>query len=571
MSKGTSAMVAWTFDNRSTDLSGTADLDQTRTHNAANEITDLSGTANDLTHDAAGNMTADSSNTYIYDAWNRLVEVRDRGDDSLIAEYEYDGQKRRIEKTVNSSTDDYFYNSGWQLVETRTADDADPAEQYVWDLRYVDAPVLRFQDTNTDGTVDNTLYYTNDANFNVTALVDESGTVVERYAYSPYGERTVLDADWSADADGLSDVDNVLGHQGLHLDTESALYYNRNRYYSPTLGRFITRDPLGYIDGMSVYEYVGSSAVNTADPEGLHPRDRDPMTSLLIYLQSEAAKLGAPSGNSNSFETFVYEEYLKCYCEATTASEKAKEAEKAIGEMSEAGEGRVWKHGYKQDASKLRQGMIEDYDDWHSPDRNKAGQVYWASSLFLGNPNGRLPMTVESADGEVEWFKDVVWNGPNMSQIMHFGAGIAMAGLPEGLHQWLNIWYETDKAPEGWEFMGLDAINDVIAVEAGGAFGRALSECTVTCGDGFVDLDPYLRKGRQFANRHITVNRINQFLKSRANCASIAATTKQGKESILFWQNPVASQRRAGQTAATIAASVEGKWAIELYRLAMYP
>ena len=64
MSKGTSAMVAWTFDNRSTDLSGTAELDQTRTHNAANEITDLSGTANDPTHDASGNMTADSSNTY---------------------------------------------------------------------------------------------------------------------------------------------------------------------------------------------------------------------------------------------------------------------------------------------------------------------------------------------------------------------------------------------------------------------------------------------------------------------------------------------------------------------------
>jgi RHS repeat-associated protein len=279
MSKGTSAMVAWTFDNRSTDLSGTAELDQTRSHNAANEITDLSGTANDPTHYAAGNMTADSSNTYIYDAWNRLVEAHDRGDDSLIATYEYDGQKRRVEKTVDSSTDDYFYNSdlglrslggaGWQLLETRTDDDVDPSEQYVWDLRYVDAPVLRFQDTNTDGTVDNTLDYTNDANFNVTALVDESGTVVERYAYDPYGQVTVLDADWSTDADGVSDVDNTLGHQGLHLDTESALYYNRNRYYSPSLGRFTTRDPLGYVDGMNGYQYCHSASISGVDPSGL--------------------------------------------------------------------------------------------------------------------------------------------------------------------------------------------------------------------------------------------------------------------------------------------------------------
>jgi RHS repeat-associated protein len=275
-------MVAWTFDNRSTDLSGTAELDQARTHNAANEITDLSGTANDPTHDASGNMTADSSNTYIYDAWNRLVEVRDRATDALIATYECDGQKRRIEKTVDSSTDDYFYNSdlglrslggaGWQLLETRTDDDVDPSEQYVWDLRYVDAPVLRFQDTDTDGTIDDTLYYTNDANFNVTALVDESGNVVERYAYSPYGERTVLDADFSADANGVSDVNNALGHQGLHLDTESALYYNRNRYYSPSLGRFITRDPLGYVDGMSVYEYVGSSPRVYVDAMGYESR-----------------------------------------------------------------------------------------------------------------------------------------------------------------------------------------------------------------------------------------------------------------------------------------------------------
>jgi len=61
---------------------GGFDLEQTRTHNAANEITDLSGTANDPTHDDAGSMTADASNTYIYDAWNRLAEVHDRGDDS---------------------------------------------------------------------------------------------------------------------------------------------------------------------------------------------------------------------------------------------------------------------------------------------------------------------------------------------------------------------------------------------------------------------------------------------------------------------------------------------------------
>jgi RHS repeat-associated protein len=140
--------------------------------------------------------------------------------------------------------------------------DGSVAYEYAWDQRYIDAPVARFD------AAGDAVYYTNDANMNVTSLVEESGTVIERYAYDPYGERTVLDADWSADADGLSDVDNVLGHQGLYLDTESALYYNRNRYYSPSLGRFITRDPLGYVDGMSVYEYVKSQAIVLTDHLG---------------------------------------------------------------------------------------------------------------------------------------------------------------------------------------------------------------------------------------------------------------------------------------------------------------
>ncbi|REK45958.1 MAG: hypothetical protein DWQ46_07750 [Planctomycetota bacterium] len=52
---------------------------------------------------------------------------------------------------------------------------------YVWDVTYVDAPIFRY-----DGT--DTYYYTSDANMNVTALVDAStGLVVERYHYDPYG------------------------------------------------------------------------------------------------------------------------------------------------------------------------------------------------------------------------------------------------------------------------------------------------------------------------------------------------------------------------------------------------
>jgi hypothetical protein len=98
----------------------------------------------------------------------------------------YDGLNRRISKTAGTDTLDYYYNENWQVLEVRKNGSANPLEQWVWDQRYIDAPVLRWHDSNTDGTVDDTLYATNDANMNVTALVDPStGSVVDRYAYDP--------------------------------------------------------------------------------------------------------------------------------------------------------------------------------------------------------------------------------------------------------------------------------------------------------------------------------------------------------------------------------------------------
>lgn len=62
------------------------------------------------------------------------------------------------------------------------------------------------------------LYVQQDANFNVTSLTDDSGVVVERYVYDPYGKQTVLEANWSVDADGQSDFAFRHGHQGGKYD-----------------------------------------------------------------------------------------------------------------------------------------------------------------------------------------------------------------------------------------------------------------------------------------------------------------------------------------------------------------
>ncbi len=147
--------------------------------------------------------------------------------------------------------------------------------QYVWDPRYIDAPVCRFRDSNADGSLDETLYYAQDANFNVTAVMDASGVVKERYTYDAYGKVTFRQNAWSlqaveGSADGAASAyDNQILFGGYRFDPESGLYHVRNRPYHPTLGAWPVRDPAGYVDGMSLYEYVGTNPATLCDPFGL--------------------------------------------------------------------------------------------------------------------------------------------------------------------------------------------------------------------------------------------------------------------------------------------------------------
>ncbi|NJL27793.1 MAG: hypothetical protein HC897_07795 [Thermoanaerobaculia bacterium] len=67
----------------------------------------------------------------------------------------------------------------------------------------------------------------------------------------------------------LETLANRLTFQGRPYDAETGLFYFRNRYYDPELGRFITPDPLGYVDGPSVYAFAGYSPFNYGDPYGL--------------------------------------------------------------------------------------------------------------------------------------------------------------------------------------------------------------------------------------------------------------------------------------------------------------
>ena len=279
----------WT--NYITKTSGTTDLNQTRYHDKANEIagnsgnpiTETTGSAwVDPAYDADGNMTTGptpgsetTTNTYVYDAWNRLVKVKDNSS-NVIATYDYNGLGWRVRKELgagssnNGDVYDYYYNFTWQVIEvdkTPSGGSSYTYKQYVWGRRYIDAPVCRFRDTNADGTLDETLYYTEDANFNVTGLVNTSGSIVERYAYSPYGNVKIYDGSWGSRSS--SSYDNDVLFAGYRLDTESGLYQVRHRMCNPSLGRWMQRDASGYVDGLSLYGFDRTNPVINADFSGL--------------------------------------------------------------------------------------------------------------------------------------------------------------------------------------------------------------------------------------------------------------------------------------------------------------
>ena len=132
----------------------------------------------------------------------------------------------------------------------------------------------------------------------VTALVDGTsgsgtfGEVVERYHYDPYGRATVHDASWTERS--ASAYDDPVQYCGYWLDAETGLHHVRNRYYHSTLGSWTSRDPLGYVDGANLYEYVGGEPIGMVDPWGLRRQAswREGWSSLGRHISSRERTIG---------------------------------------------------------------------------------------------------------------------------------------------------------------------------------------------------------------------------------------------------------------------------------------
>lgn len=267
---------------------GTWDLVQARTANTVNEITDITNSVGtawvDPAYSPAGNMaTMPRSNdptqsyTATYDAWNRLVKLAAGA--STVSEYAYDGAERRvIQKTYSggslSETRHLYYTqpSHWQVIEERVDPSSNAQRQFVRGLRFIDDCVLRDRDTTGNGTLDERLYACQDVNWNVDAIIDTTGNVQERFAYSAYGVPLFLTSGFGSRSASSYDWEYL--YCGYRYETGTGVFHVRYRVYLTPLGTWTRRDPVGYNPaGPNLYQYAISRPLSLTDPLGLSPLD----------------------------------------------------------------------------------------------------------------------------------------------------------------------------------------------------------------------------------------------------------------------------------------------------------
>ena len=230
-------------------------------------------TTSGYAYDAAGNLTDDTAHTYAYDAENKIKTV-----DGVANTFVYDGEGRRVKMYFPLGEQVRFvYGIGGQLVmEFDTATGALKRE-YV----YGSGGLLA-----TIDSADGTQYMTADRLGSLRVVTDDAGGVDARHDYKPFGQE--LQAGVGGRTTGMGFVTDTARKKftGYERDKDTGLDFAQARYYSPTLGRFTSVDPLmasGSTDNpqsFNRYTYVLNNPVNATDPTGLYTGSLDPFETL---------------------------------------------------------------------------------------------------------------------------------------------------------------------------------------------------------------------------------------------------------------------------------------------------
>ncbi len=166
-----------------------------------------------------------------------------------IVNFEYDPFGRRIYKSSSLGTTIFIYD-GATLIEE--VDDTGLVKALYTHGLGIDEPLSM----QRGGTMS---YYHADGLGSITSLTNFGADVVSSYQYDSFGNLT----------NSTGSISNPFLYTGRELDIETGLYFYRARYYDPSIGRFISEDPIQFKGGNNFYGYVNNDPVNAVDPWGL--------------------------------------------------------------------------------------------------------------------------------------------------------------------------------------------------------------------------------------------------------------------------------------------------------------
>ena len=203
---------------------------------------DAAGQTGVFTYDANGNMTADGTRTFEWDAENRLVAVNIS---THRSEFTYDGESHRtriIEKESGVIVRDaQLFWADTDIIEERLST----------------GEVNRFfADSEEENGVAH--YISRDHLGSVRELVDSAASVVARNAYDPLGRSSAVVGTGTGMFGFAGQVPHAPSHTTLAV----------HRAYDPEVGRWLSEDPLGFVDGPNRYAYVRNNPIRYLDPSG---------------------------------------------------------------------------------------------------------------------------------------------------------------------------------------------------------------------------------------------------------------------------------------------------------------
>ena len=215
-------------------------------------------------------MTADGKgNTYLYDEENRLIEVDTPSNPAIAKTVSvYDGLSRRVEKrTYNAggaliSTTRYLYDGLLPIAEYDSGNNLQNTYTRGLDLSGTMqgaggiGGLLAL--TNASG---NSYSYFTDGNGNVVDLADGYGTTAAHYEYDPFGNLV----------NSTGTLQQNYQWSSKEVYTGTGLVYYLYRFYSPSLGRWVNRDPSGQNGGLNEYQIVANNLIDGVDVFGLRP------------------------------------------------------------------------------------------------------------------------------------------------------------------------------------------------------------------------------------------------------------------------------------------------------------